>query len=119
MLDDGGTRDGGEPLFGGSGAVSVIDGTAYLLACENTGPFEQQCRIARVPASRTNCFGMVTVASGPMPSASVAAREPDPTSTRSGGGVRRVVPESRGRKIPGTSPRAVWTMAGCASNSEG
>ena len=79
--------------------------------------------VARVPPRRTKRFGMVMVLPTATPSAWVAARVVVPTLARSGGGVRRAGPESRaasrGRKIPGTSPRVVCTSAGCASNSDG
>ncbi len=61
---------------------------------------------------------MVTVVPGLTPRAVVAAREVVPTSTRSGGGVCRVTPESRGMNTPGTSPFAVCTSAGSVSYSE-
>src|SRR2546430_5960137 len=55
--------------------------------------------VARVPASRTYCLGIVTVPPGPMPRAMVAARDVVPTSTRNGGGVWRWTPEARGKEI--------------------
>src|SRR5205814_3887198 len=42
--------------------------------------------VARVPERRTYCFGMVTVCPGLTPRAMALARDPAPTSTRSGGG---------------------------------
>ncbi len=75
--------------------------------------------VARVPKRRTYCFGIVTVAPGLTPRAIALARDPAPTSMRSGGGVRRVKPESRGRKTPATSPWSVCTSAGLASNKDG
>src|SRR2546426_12703026 len=50
--------------------------------------------VARVPASRTYCLGMVTVAPGRTPRARVAARDVEPIETRSGGGARRTKPRS-------------------------
>src|SRR5882724_3390344 len=63
--------------------------------------------VARVPASRTYCFGIVIVWPSFTPSDSAPARDVAPTLTRTGGGVRRVSPESRGRKMPGMSPTRV------------
>ena len=76
--------------------------------------------VARVPASGTNCLGMVSVCPMRIPIASTPAREPAPTSARNGGGVRRgdAPTESRGRKTPGMLRSPVCTSAGCASKSE-
>ena len=78
--------------------------------------------VARVPPSRTNSLGMVSVCPTLIPSASVASREAVPTSARSDGGVRfnsAPEPESRGMNTPGTGSRPVCTSAGFASQSEG
>ena len=63
--------------------------------------------VARVPVSRTYCLGIVTVWPTFTPSDSAPARVVAPTPARSGGGVRRVSPESRGRKMPGMSAPSV------------
>ena len=63
--------------------------------------------VARVPANRTYCLGMVIVWPTFTPSDSAPARDVAPTLTRSGGGVRRVKPVSRGKKMPGTAAAPV------------
>src|SRR5437016_11587034 len=68
--------------------------------------------VALVPVSRTYCLDIVTVAPRLTCRAMAPARDLAPTSTRSGGGVWRVKPESRGMNTPATSPRSVCTSAG-------
>src|SRR6202165_3214364 len=66
--------------------------------------------VARVPARRTYCFGMVMVCPILTPSASAAARLVAPTLTRRRGGVRRVNPVVRGGKVSGVAPRCPCTL---------